>query len=213
MIYPYPQLRQNLVGAWCPSLGASGYTLADRSGYGRNGSLTTSTFEGLGSGNAVRFGYPASNNTAGYAGNIFTATPTAAFTKFATLSLWVKKAVAVPTSGVTYGANGGWFADGVYVSGGMTHYPYSDGICYVRSFRSARVTCGASLVDMTQWHHVCITTDGTNWRIYQNGRVLASATAEASVAFTPSLFMVGKSQDSGGWTWLDGWVDGLLCML
>jgi hypothetical protein len=40
MIYPYPSLRQGLVGAWCPSLGATGYTLLDRSGYGRNGTLT-----------------------------------------------------------------------------------------------------------------------------------------------------------------------------
>jgi hypothetical protein len=29
-------LRQGLVGAWCPSLGASGYRLVDRSGYGNH---------------------------------------------------------------------------------------------------------------------------------------------------------------------------------
>ena len=29
-----------LVGAWCPSLGPSGYTLLDRSGRGRHGTLT-----------------------------------------------------------------------------------------------------------------------------------------------------------------------------
>ena len=33
-------LRQGLVGAWCPSLGASGYRLIDRSGYGNHGTLT-----------------------------------------------------------------------------------------------------------------------------------------------------------------------------
>jgi len=32
--YEYPSLRHGLVGAWCPSLGASGLTLIDRSGYG-----------------------------------------------------------------------------------------------------------------------------------------------------------------------------------
>lgn len=36
----YPSLRQGLVGAWCPSLGPSGYTLLDRSGYGNHGTLT-----------------------------------------------------------------------------------------------------------------------------------------------------------------------------
>jgi hypothetical protein len=40
MQFPYPSLRQGLVGAWCPSLGATGYTLLDRSGRGNNGTLT-----------------------------------------------------------------------------------------------------------------------------------------------------------------------------
>ena len=34
--FEYPSLRQGLVGAWCPSLGASGLTLIDRSGRNRN---------------------------------------------------------------------------------------------------------------------------------------------------------------------------------
>jgi hypothetical protein len=33
-------ILQGLVGAWCPSLGPSGYTLLDRSGLGRHGTLT-----------------------------------------------------------------------------------------------------------------------------------------------------------------------------
>lgn len=36
----YSSLRQGLVGAWCPSLGATGYTLLDRSGRGNHGTLT-----------------------------------------------------------------------------------------------------------------------------------------------------------------------------
>jgi len=36
----YASLRQGLVGAWCPSLGPSGNTLIDRSGYGNHGTLT-----------------------------------------------------------------------------------------------------------------------------------------------------------------------------
>ena len=39
MISRYASLRQNLVGAWCPSLGASGFRLIDRSGYGNHGVL------------------------------------------------------------------------------------------------------------------------------------------------------------------------------
>ena len=36
----YASLRQGLVGAWCPSLGASGFRLIDRSGYNNHGTLT-----------------------------------------------------------------------------------------------------------------------------------------------------------------------------
>jgi SSS family solute:Na+ symporter len=38
--HEYPSLRQGLVGAWCPSLGASGLSLIDRSGRNARGTLT-----------------------------------------------------------------------------------------------------------------------------------------------------------------------------
>jgi hypothetical protein len=41
MISRYASLRQGLVGAWCPSLGASGFSLIDRSGYGNHGVLSS----------------------------------------------------------------------------------------------------------------------------------------------------------------------------
>ena len=39
----HSSLSEGLVGAWCPSLGASGYRLVDRSGYGNHGTLTNMT--------------------------------------------------------------------------------------------------------------------------------------------------------------------------
>lgn len=39
MINRYASLKQGLVGAWCPSLGASGFRLIDRSGYNNHGTL------------------------------------------------------------------------------------------------------------------------------------------------------------------------------
>ena len=38
--YEYPSLRQGLIGAWCPSLGASGRLLIDRSGRGSHGTIS-----------------------------------------------------------------------------------------------------------------------------------------------------------------------------
>jgi hypothetical protein len=55
----FSSLRQGLVGAWCQSLGASGYTLIDRSGLGQHGTLTNmdgqTTVVGSGSGLATQF--------------------------------------------------------------------------------------------------------------------------------------------------------------
>lgn len=48
----YATLRNGLVGAWCPSLGATGYTLPDRSGGNSHGTLTNM------GGQSVWQGYP-----------------------------------------------------------------------------------------------------------------------------------------------------------
>lgn len=48
----YATLRNGLVGAWCPSLGATGYTLLDRSGGNSHGTLTNM------GGQSVWQGYP-----------------------------------------------------------------------------------------------------------------------------------------------------------
>ena len=55
----HPSLRQGLVGAWCPSLGASGLTLIDRSGRNNHGTLTSmagqDNWRASGSGVALNF--------------------------------------------------------------------------------------------------------------------------------------------------------------
>jgi hypothetical protein len=55
----FSSLRQGLVGAWCPSLGASGLTLIDRSGLNNHGTLTNmagqNNWQASGSGVALSF--------------------------------------------------------------------------------------------------------------------------------------------------------------
>lgn len=52
-------LRQGLIGAWCPSLGATGYTLLDRSRFNNHGTLTNmggqQSWLASGSGMAIAF--------------------------------------------------------------------------------------------------------------------------------------------------------------
>jgi hypothetical protein len=56
---PYQKLQQGLVGAWCPSLGATGLTLLDRSGRGNHAALTNTAgqdnWRASGSGVALNF--------------------------------------------------------------------------------------------------------------------------------------------------------------
>lgn len=59
MRFEHQSLRQGLVGAWCPSLGASGLSLIDRSGRGVHGTLTNmggqSNWRANGTGVALNF--------------------------------------------------------------------------------------------------------------------------------------------------------------
>jgi len=59
MRFEHPSLRQGLVGAWCPSLGASGLSLIDRSGRGNHSVLTNmagqDNWRASGSGVALNF--------------------------------------------------------------------------------------------------------------------------------------------------------------
>ena len=71
--FRYPQLRQGLAGAWCPSLGATGLTLPDRSVRGNHGTLTSGpTWQASGSGIAINF-----DGTDDYVGLPAIASPTA----------------------------------------------------------------------------------------------------------------------------------------
>lgn len=59
----YPELWDGLVGAWCPSLGATGTSLFDQSGYGNNGTLTNFTLSSAWA-NPLTFNGAASNRVA-----------------------------------------------------------------------------------------------------------------------------------------------------
>lgn len=108
----------------------------------------------------------------------------------ATLSLWVRMVSDPPNKD----RSGGW---DIQTSTSYTRYPYIDGTIYCGTFRVVRETVGDGLVsDMTQWHHVVITTrPGANgWRFFQNGQLAYSATGEATVSVKAASY-VGYSRD------------------
>lgn len=107
----YSSLRQGLVGAWCPSLGASGLTLIDRSGYGRHAAFvapSSGQFVGSTRGIAVAF-----NGSTQYAQT----TIASGFSSSFTFAAWVN------ASNVTLSGNNGQVG-GVIVSNVASYTNY-----------------------------------------------------------------------------------------
>jgi len=177
--YEYPSLRQGLVGCWVPSLGASGLSVIDRSGRGSSGTLvapSSNTWTASGSGVALAF-----DGSTQYASLPFAGT----FSASATLSMWVKRDAATPTSP---DGNTGFFNANASDGGQESHYPYSDGTCYLRLLRSARTTfTPLSTVNRAQWHNLTVVTDGTTYAVYQAGQLAHSTAAEATVSLASPL--------------------------
>jgi hypothetical protein len=100
------------------------------------------------------------------------------FTTNATIVMWIQLDVENPPSG-TGGLLG--FDDGGAV--GPSYYTfYADGKAYINVFRNNRIgpiTLGSTV--KTQPHMVTITTDGTDWKFYQNTSLITTAVAQATV--------------------------------
>ena len=184
MSLPYPSLRQGLIRAWCPSLGASGLSLIDRSGRGSHGTLVApsdTSWSASGSGVSLAF-----NGSTQYATLPFSAT----FGSSATLSMWVKRDAATPAPP---DGNTGFFNANASDGGQESHYPYSNGTAFFRLLRAVRVSfTPLSSVTRTNWHNVTITTDGTTYAVYQGGALAYSTAAEATVSLSSPL-LVGRS--------------------
>jgi hypothetical protein len=111
----------------------------------------------------------------------------------ATMSLWLRSKVAI-----TSVANRTGFPFAINVTSG-NHYPWTDGLFYMSTFRAARVNSitPSPNVDREQWHMVTVRTkQGANgWQMFQNLEQIATATGQF-----PTLSSVGS---------LGGWWDGL----
>lgn len=172
----HQSLRQGLVGAWCPSLGASGLTLIDRSGRNNHGTLTN-----MGGQN---------NWLAGIGGlsipldGVNDYVDCGAMTKFAlsdatTMSAWV-----YPTS---FAANRSRIIDGGVSMKIGTNSPFSDVHVFIGGGET-RSSAGA--VSLNVWHHIAAT-----WSIagvislFING---TAASIAAQVAGTASISTTGN---------------------
>jgi len=95
---------------------------------------------------------------------------TGTFTSNATIIMWLQLDVL---DGGLMGFDNGL---------GATRYTYSNGLAYINVFRANRVdsiTLGPTV--RTNPHMVTITTDGTNWKFYQNSSLITSVASEAPI--------------------------------
>jgi hypothetical protein len=158
----HSSLSEGLVGAWCPSLGASGYRLVDRSGYGNHGTLTNmdAATDWVVSGGALSLDFDGSNDRIEAKALRYLALPL-------TIACWVKPNTV---SGVQmlashYGAEGNraWYlalinnAVRILVSPDGSAIPYGQG---------GTVT--------TDWTHVVGVIGASAFQIYLNGNAVST---------------------------------------
>jgi hypothetical protein len=185
MISRYASLRQGLVGAWCPSLGASGFRLIDRSGYNNHGTLT----------NMAPTSWVASNKGAinFTAGNIpLNFLP---FLGPLTVSIWIRKtgnpaALEVPFScSQASGFFNQMFFIGVETDGRIRFQG--------RSSNTDNNAYSTSSLQANTWTHVCGFGEfGKSVSIAINGRVEATSTSATVNSITGVSGVIG-SYDQG----------------
>ena len=146
-----------------------GLTAYSISGIGSTGTLTNGpTYKTANGGSFVLDG------TNDY---IYAPVDTTLFTTQATMIIWLKNDVATPSSYQT--GISGYFGAG----GGNDHYPWADGTAYMSTFRNGRigpVTLSAS-IGRTSAHMLTVTTDATNWKLYQNTTLITTQSALSSI--------------------------------
>jgi hypothetical protein len=187
----YPSLRQGLVGAWCPSLGASGLSLIDRSGRNNHGTLTNmagqDNWRASGSGVALNF-----DGT-----NDYVSASAPIVDNKVTLLAWAYFA-SVPTN---YPMVLQWRQSGSANSVNtfaILHRPAGDTYGGASGSRIMFVANGA-LVNTTfptvplvaaKWNCYCGVFDGTTQSLYVNGVVAGSSGVTSAVSVTSAIRLV-----------------------
>jgi hypothetical protein len=204
--HEYPSLRQGLVGAWCPSLGASGLTLLDRSGLNNHGTLTNMGGQTVWApgGGALSLQFDGSNDFVTM-GN----SPTHdVFSGNCTISLWVRVASFPAASSLSPMILSKGEQVGSSFQGLTIPYFSFGGINYAQARFSASgvqndTNCSGLAVNL--WFHCLWKIDGGNRFAFTNGFQTDSRSHSATVNSSTYDLMVGRQ--TGSTAYLNGAVD------
>jgi hypothetical protein len=198
----YSSLRQGLVGAWCPSLGATGYTLLDRSMRGNNGALTNMGGQAnwLASGSGLSIPLDGSNDYI----------DCGAITKYAlttelTISAWVyPTSTAAGNRSRILDADAGTsnnFSCALKIG---TNSPFTDVSAFISSNGStfAETTTSTGVVAAGAWYHVAAAwSSGGGIAVYVNGvrpGTVTATTITGSIYQGASVVELGRLRSYGG---------------
>ena len=172
----------NLDAANFASYVGTGNTISSISGIGYSGTLINgSTYSNTSGGS---FALDGVNDY------IFAPIDTNLFSTEATMIIWLKNTNATPPTSAGTGFLG--FGQGQV----NDHYPYNNGVAYLSTFRNVRVEAIplSSTINRALPHMVSVTTDSTNWRLYQNATLQHTTASSGPVAL--SRFTIGYSIDA-----------------
>lgn len=193
MIYEYESLRRGLVGAWCPSLGATSARIIDRSPYRQNATLNTTTYSGSGSGVAF--------NTNGSTSNVTIAD-----------AYWLKPTTAVTVTAWAFARAQSGFVVFKKNSRGSSFEGYTLGAA-TNVWQSVLSSVGGTQTILTAtktlnvWTHLAFTFSRPAMSIYVNGRLANTATHNFDIDHSATDVVIGRSNQSVAQVPFNGLID------
>ena len=157
------------------SYSGSGNSISSISGIGYSGTFINGPTFSISSGGSFALD--------GVDDYIFAPIDTNLFSTEATMIIWLKN--------INAGAGIGFLG---YSQGASNdHYPWSDGAAYISTFRNNRIgpITLSSTINRALPHMVSVTTDSSNWKLYQNA-TLQYTTSSTGIVYL-SRFIIGSS--------------------
>jgi len=184
-------ILQGLIGAWCPSLGPSGYTLLDRSGRGQHGTLQNmdAGTDWVGAPGGWALDFDGSNDRID-GPDIVGGLPRITVTAYA---YW--RTIPAATTGAIAAK---WVNEGAFAAGDawVLNAGAGQGLRFFvgQSTTGDGTTTGSGAISTGRWTHCAATYDGATAIIYVDGRRSASKSFTLTMNAASGVpFRIGRS--------------------